>query len=650
LRVLAPLPLPSAGQPALDLLAVFNSLPGAYLLLSPELVIEAASDAYVAATLTRRESIVGRPVFEVFPDNPATVHTGAVRNLQASLLQVLATRQPHTMAQQQYDVPDPNHPGHFVERYWQPTNTPVLDTQGRLRYLLHQVVNVTDHVQAARQLQESQAREQVAQQRLERSQQEWRTLTDAIKHLVWTLDSAGEADYFNAQWYAYTGSSWATSQGQLWWQAVQADDLLVLAPRWAAAQQQGTSYQVEARLRQASGSYRWFLLRFQPLSEGQEVRWFATATDIHEHKHHEQELARVSQLLRATLDSSADMVQVFTAVRAADGHIVDFEWTLVNAVATRYYGQPVIGLRLRAHNPGVAETGILDRFIEVVETGEPQRYEQEYRFEQFNGWFEQSAVRLGDGLVTTTVDITARKQAEQQFQASHEQLRRTNVDLDNFIYTASHDLKAPISNIEGLLLALEHELPPAGRVGEVPTMLTMMQEAVERFQRTIQHLTDVSRLQQEHSQALEQLLLAPVVAEVLLDLRPLIQQTQARVDVSIPAELTVKFSAKNLRSVVYNLVSNALKYRQADQLPRVQVSCGLEDSYQVLRVQDNGLGLDLTRGSGKLFGMFQRLHTHVEGTGIGLYMVKKMVENAGGRIEVESRPNQGATFRVYFLR
>jgi signal transduction histidine kinase len=82
----------------------------------------------------------------------------------------------------------------------------------------------------------------------------------------------------------------------------------------------------------------------------------------------------------------------------------------------------------------------------------------------------------------------------------------------------------------------------------------------------------------------------------------------------------------------------------------VQVSCGLEDSYQVLRVQDNGLGLDLTRGSGKLFGMFQRLHTHVEGTGIGLYMVKKMVENAGGRIEVESQPNQGATFRVYFLR
>jgi PAS domain S-box-containing protein len=648
--VLAPLPPPRADQPALDLLAVFHSLPGAYLLLSPELVIEAVSDAYLAATLTHRESIVGRPVFEVFPDNPEASHTDAVRNLRASLLQVLATGQAHTMAQQQYDVPDPDRPGRFVERYWQPTNTPVLNAQGCLRHLLHQVVNVTDHVQAARQLHESQTREQMAQQRLERSQQEWRTLTDAIEHLVWTIDPAGEADYFNAQWYAYTGSSWAASQGQGWWHVVQADDLLVLAPRWAAAQQHGTPYQVEARLRQASDNYRWFLLRVQPLSEAQGRRWFATATDIHERKHHEQELAHASQLLRATLDSSADMVQVFTAVRATEGHIVDFEWTLVNAVTTRYYGQPVVGQRLCELNPGVVEAGILARFIEVVETGEAQRYEQEYFFEQFNGWFEQSAVRLGDGLVTTTADITARKRAEQQLQASNEQLRRTNIDLDNFVYTASHDLKAPISNMDGLLRALEHELPAAGRVGEVPTMLTMMQEAVERFQRTIQHLTDVSRLEQEYSQANNQVLLAPMVTEVVLDLNPLIEQTQAQLDITVSAELTVKFSTKNLRSVIYNLLSNALKYRQADRLPRVQVSCQPEGPYQVLRVQDNGLGLDLSKGTDKLFGMFQRMHTHVEGTGIGLYMVKRIVENAGGHIEVESQLGQGTTFWVYLRR
>jgi signal transduction histidine kinase len=206
------------------------------------------------------------------------------------------------------------------------------------------------------------------------------------------------------------------------------------------------------------------------------------------------------------------------------------------------------------------------------------------------------------------------------------------------------------SNIEGLLLALELELPTAGRVGDVPHMLTLMQEATERFQRTILHLTDVSRLQKEHSQASEAVRLASVVEAVRLDLQPLLQQAQAQLDVQVPASLTLTCSEKNLRSVVYNLLSNALKYRHPDRPPRVRLSAGPQDGYQVLEVQDNGLGLDLSLGQDKLFAMFQRLHTHVEGTGIGLYMVKKIVENAGGRIEVESQLGLGSTFRVYFRR
>ncbi|UOQ76558.1 ATP-binding protein [Hymenobacter sp. 5516J-16] len=108
------------------------------------------------------------------------------------------------------------------------------------------------------------------------------------------------------------------------------------------------------------------------------------------------------------------------------------------------------------------------------------------------------------------------------------------------------------------------------------------------------------------------------------------------------------FAEKNLRSVVYNLLSNALKYRHPDRAPHVQICCQPQEGYQVLEVQDNGLGLNLQQGQDKLFAMFQRLHTHVEGSGIGLYMVKRMVENAGGRIEVQSELGRGSVFRVYF--
>ncbi|MBJ6146179.1 ATP-binding protein [Hymenobacter sp. BT559] len=264
------------------------------------------------------------------------------------------------------------------------------------------------------------------------------------------------------------------------------------------------------------------------------------------------------------------------------------------------------------------------------------------------------------GILAFIVDVTQGVLAQQQVQHLNQaltatnkellglntQLTRTNVDLDNFIYTASHDLKAPITNIEGLLLALEHELPEAGRTGDVPLMLTLMQDAIERFRRTIAHLTDLSRLQKEHTPANEAVPLAGVVEDVRLDLTPLLVQGQ--LTVSIPAGLTITFAEKNLRSVVYNLLSNAFKYRHPDRAPQVQLRSWQADDYAVLEVQDNGLGLDLAQGQQRLFAMFQRLHTHVEGTGVGLYMVKRIVENAGGRIEVTSELGQGSTFRVYF--
>jgi PAS domain S-box-containing protein len=247
------------------------------------------------------------------------------------------------------------------------------------------------------------------------------------------------------------------------------------------------------------------------------------------------------------------------------------------------------------------------------------------------------------GYVGSAIDITDLKQA-------NEQLRRTNIDLDNFIYTASHDLKQPIANIEGLLHAMQHELPPAGRVGEVPILLELMQAAIERFSRTITHLTDISRLQQEHNQPASLVLLAQVVQEVLLDLTLLKAKTQAQVDVRIPEDITLRFSEKNLRSVVYNLLSNAMKYRHPDRVPVVTITYTLQAAVHLLEVHDNGLGLDIAQDSDKLFGMFKRLHMHVEGTGVGLYMVKKIVENAGGRIEVASTLGQGSTFRVYLPR
>ena len=144
-----------------------------------------------------------------------------------------------------------------------------------------------------------------------------------------------------------------------------------------------------------------------------------------------------------------------------------------------------------------------------------------------------------------------------------------------------------------------------------------------------------------------QLDLAAIIEDVRLDLLPLIQQTGAQLDVDVNDCAIIAFSLKNLRSVVYNLLSNALKYRHPDRPPVVRFRCHLEAEYTVLTVQDNGLGLDASQQA-ELFTMFRRFHTGIEGSGIGLYMVKKIVENTGGRLLVASQPNEGSTFSVYF--
>ncbi len=131
-------------QMHLQFRALFESLPGSYLVLMPDLVIAAVSDAYLKATMTTRAGILGRGLFEVFPDNPDDPGATGVSNLRASLERVRLTLAPDTMAIQKYDVR--NAEGVFEERYWSPVNSPILGADGRIEYIIHRVEDVTDFI------------------------------------------------------------------------------------------------------------------------------------------------------------------------------------------------------------------------------------------------------------------------------------------------------------------------------------------------------------------------------------------------------------------------------------------------------------------------------------------------------------------------
>src|SRR5579871_1690333 len=124
---------------------IFDSLPGIYLVLKPDFTMVAANQARYKATMTTPEGTLGRNVFDLFPDNPDDPAATGVANLKASLLRVLASKKPDTMAVQKYDIPRPeSEGGGFEERYWSPLNSPVLDEKGQVAYIIHRVEDVTD--------------------------------------------------------------------------------------------------------------------------------------------------------------------------------------------------------------------------------------------------------------------------------------------------------------------------------------------------------------------------------------------------------------------------------------------------------------------------------------------------------------------------
>ncbi|TPE42946.1 PAS domain-containing sensor histidine kinase [Pontibacter mangrovi] len=290
----------------------------------------------------------------------------------------------------------------------------------------------------------------------------------------------------------------------------------------------------------------------------------------------------------------------------------------------------------------------------AVRTG--MTYEIEHRLRMQDGshrWHLSRALPQRDceGKITrwfgTATDVHERKEHQEALEIKNRHLVSINNDLDNFIYTASHDLKAPIINIEGLLSLLSDEQTSTGdEKSDNEEILKMMKGSVERFKKTIDSLTEVAKLQQAYEFNAELVNVREVIEEVSLDMAPLISSTKAKLEVNVAPDVAIRFSGKNLRSVVYNLLSNAIKYRSPHRTPHVQISCHLSDQYQVLTFADNGLGMTPAQRKG-LFTLFKRFHSHVEGTGIGLYMVKKVVENADGKIEVESKANVGTTFRVY---
>ena len=246
----------------------------------------------------------------------------------------------------------------------------------------------------------------------------------------------------------------------------------------------------------------------------------------------------------------------------------------------------------------------------------------------------------GTLVLSAIVDITARKQAEEQLRHAVTELARSNAELEQFAYVASHDLQEPLRAVAGCVQALQQRYH--GQLdARADEFITHAVDGAVRMQNLISDLLAYSRVAMR-GQPFTPTDCAAIVRTALANLEVAIRESGARVTYTdLP---TVMGDPMQLTQLFQNLISNACKFRN-QQSATIHIAAEHHERAWVFSVRDNGIGIE-PQYFERIFGLFQRLHTRVEyaGTGIGLAICKKIVERHGGRIWLESQPQQGSTF------
>jgi signal transduction histidine kinase len=403
------------------------------------------------------------------------------------------------------------------------------------------------------------------------------------------------------------------------------------------------------------GYDNWFRISITKSGENGLVQTF---TDITESTRNKLCLQEAASHLQTVIDST--QTGIFLALPVVeDNEIVDFQFKTVNRALAAYANkQPeeLIGGLHGSFFPVYKTNGVFEIYKRIFETGDQERFQQQYVADGFDVWMDVSAKKLGNDLLVTFHDYTSLKMLQLQLEASVHDLKKSNERLADFAYIASHDLKEPLRKVRMNADLLEQRY--AAALGESGHQhLLRIQTAVVRMQTLITDLLAYSQISKKPD-AFETVSLVDIVGDVVSDLETTIQATSAAIEIAaLPA---VKGDGTQLRQLFQNLLSNALKFTDPERKCHIIVTSNVVAAqtittenlphrfYYQIKVADNGIGFD-PQYAEKIFRIFHRLHnqTEYEGTGIGLAIVQKVVENHQGLITATSEPGKGAIFSVY---
>ena len=436
-----------------------------------------------------------------------------------------------------------------------------------------------------------------------------------------------------------------------WFDKIHPEDSIKMSIKlYSFIEQKTEKWQDQYRFRCSDNSYKYVLDRGFLLTDenGKAIRMIGAIQDITKQKEEEQRL----KLLETVITQSKDSIIITEAV-SVDGKIPKIIY--LNPAFSSMSGydfDDLIGRTPNIFNSPNSDTNELQKLLIAIENREEclietislTKNKEEY-------WVRFSMIPIYNSenelshWISIQRDITEEKKQEKEKEQLIRELTQNNKDLKQFSYITSHNLRAPLSNLTGLLNLIE-DIPIEDQ--ELKEILDGFNKSTNLLNDTINDLVKVIVIKDNPSIQKEAVLIKEIFEKVFNQLSFQIDLYKPIIKLNFDKVSVLNINKAYIESILLNLLTNSIKYKSANKKLKITITTSEIDDYAVLVFKDNGIGIDLERHRDKVFGLYQRFHNYPDSKGLGLYLVKSQVETMGGTINIESEVNIGTTFTLTF--
>lgn len=393
------------------------------------------------------------------------------------------------------------------------------------------------------------------------------------------------------------------------------------------------------------GNVKWVrIIGEAEFKNGSCLRVYGSCQDIDERKKSQLEILKVYEEKNDILESIAD------AFYALDKNWIVTYWNKEAESLLKRQRSEIINKNLWEEYPHLIGSPFYEYYRIAMGESKVQQFVMYY--DPLQMWFDISVYPTTNGISVYFKDVTEAKIAEAKMRELNRNLKKythelvvSNANLEQFSYIISHNLRTPVANIIGLSSMVSDESLPADQKELINEELVASATALDEV---IMDLNLILKEKQQINRSKEMVAFSNLVKSIRNSISNLIQSEKVEIITDF-SEIGEYFTIKSyFYSIFYNLIVNSIKYKHPERSPMIKISSRKIRNKVVLSFQDNGSGIDLDKKKDQIFKLYKRFHRHIEGKGMGLFLVKTQVEALGGSINVKSQPTQGTVFELEF--